>query len=345
MTPMNKGFVWMAGWLLLMSCTPESPEIIDPPAPESGHVFVLNEGNFQWGNASLDKYDPETKMLQSGLFQAINQFPLGDVLQSMTVFDGKMYLVVNNSGKIELLDPESLESIGTIDGLSSPRYFLGISSTKAYVSDLYANAVSVLDLATQSVSGKIPIEGWTEQMVLVNEQVFVTNVQRPYLFVLDPQSDQLIDSIRVRIGGNGIVRDKQGMLWLACGEILQPDVEGALYKIDPETRTVIDSFLFPIAQKPSELQMNAQGDALYFLTTAVVRMSIEATDLPADPLIPEEGGLWYGLGIDPATEEIYLADAIDYVQKGVILRYTSGGELIDEFRAGIIPGGFYFQEK
>ena len=46
------------------------------------------------------------------------------------------------------------------------------------------------------------------------------------------------------------------------------------------------------------------------------------------------------VSIDPNTSEVYVADAIDYQQKGIVYRYSPEGELLDEFRAGIIPGAF-----
>lgn len=41
--------------------------------------------------------------------------------------------------------------------------------------------------------------------------------------------------------------------------------------------------------------------------------------------------------VNPFNSEVYVADAIDYVQDGVILRYSPEGELLDEFYVGIIP--------
>jgi hypothetical protein len=37
---------------------------------------------------------------------------------------------------------------------------------------------------------------------------------------------------------------------------------------------------------------------------------------------------------------VYVADAIDYVQQGMIYRYSKDRELIDKFYVGIIPGAF-----
>lgn len=56
--------------------------------------------------------------------------------------------------------------------------------------------------------------------------------------------------------------------------------------------------------------------------------------------LPYNNTLYYGLTINPVNSEVYIADAIDYVQNGVVLRYSPDGELLDEFYVGIIPGAF-----
>jgi hypothetical protein len=46
------------------------------------------------------------------------------------------------------------------------------------------------------------------------------------------------------------------------------------------------------------------------------------------------------LTVSPKNGDVYVADAIDYQQQGMIYRYTEAGELVDEFYVGIIPGAF-----
>ncbi len=47
----------------------------------------------------------------------------------------------------------------------------------------------------------------------------------------------------------------------------------------------------------------------------------------------------------PYTGDIYLGDAIDQVQRGIVYRYKSDGTAIDTFKTGINPGFFYSKSK
>ena len=329
----------LVGWI---ACDHTPPPVNPSPSLENPGFFILNEGNFQRGNASLSFFDRSTDTLFDGVYEGVNQENLGDVLQSMSFFEGRAYLVVNNSQKIEVVDPLTLESLGRIDGMTSPRYFLGINPQKAYVSDLFAGALSVIDLENQSVMGKIELPGWTERMALVGNTALICNYDQPYLYLVDVQEDEITDSIAIGPRGEGIVVDKRGKVWVSTGAGISNNDPGALYEIDPQTWRVVQELRFPMGAAPSELQINAQGDSLFWLNQGVFAMNVQATALPTEPLIPEDG-LFYGLGVDPASGDVLVADAIDFVQRGVILRHSSAGEFLQEFRAGIIPGAFAFR--
>ena len=67
-------------------------------------LFICNEGNFQYGNATLSYYDPQTKVVQNEIFYRANAMKLGDVAQSMVIRDGVGWVIVNNSHVIFAID-------------------------------------------------------------------------------------------------------------------------------------------------------------------------------------------------------------------------------------------------
>ena len=69
-------------------------------------------------------------------------------------------------------------------------------------------------------------------------------------------------------------------------------------------------------------------------------MDVLDEELPTHPFIDSQGTIYYGLTICPRTGDVYIADAIDYVQQGMVYRYSKDKELIDSFYVGIIPGAF-----
>lgn len=330
--------------LALLGCNKDDGGPTQPPdLPDARTVFVLNEGNFQSGNASLGTFDPETQQTNEKVFEAVNDRALGDVLQSMTVFDGKGYLVVNNSGRIEVIDLETAESIQSIDGFDSPRYLLPLSDERAYVSDLSGGAISVLNLSSGQVEKEITVSDWTEQMVLAEGVVFVTAPLTNQLFMVDPLSDQLVGNIEVPFGPQFVRVDRDGMLWVLSTGKEVDDLKPALTRIDPVEKTILWSQFFEDFDPPGELEINAAGDQLCFLQGDVFLMGIDETALPKAVFIEAEGKLFYGLGIDPTDGTVYVSDAIDYVQKGKCYRYTAEGVALDVFETGIIPGDFAFK--
>ena len=82
-------------------------------------LFITNEGNFQYGNATLSYYDPETQQVQNEVFFRANGMKLGDVAQSMCIHDNKGWVVVNNSHVIFAIDLNTFKEVGRITNLTS----------------------------------------------------------------------------------------------------------------------------------------------------------------------------------------------------------------------------------
>lgn len=327
----------------MLSCKKEEEAIITTPfEAEHGSVYISNEGNFQSGNATVTYFNPANKTINDNPFKQVNNQSLGDICQSMNIINGKLYIVVNNSGKIEICDPYSLKKEFTISGLTSPRYIFAVNSSKAYVTDAYSNRISIINLNNHSISGTITINGWTEQLLSKNNKIFITNTSTEYLYIINPDTDLLTDSILISKGANSILEDLNGKLWILCGGDYLNTYNATLYRINPANNQIENSFTFSTGEFPSRLCLNSSGDSLYYLNNSVYKMGIEELSRPASPFIASSGNNFYGLAVDKSKNEIYISDAIDFIQKGKIFRYRADGSVIENFLAGIIPGDFLF---
>lgn len=327
--------------LLIISGCDKTPEddIIDPV--DGGRLYVCNEGNFQQANSSLSRFSLEDGSVVNNYYQSVNDETLGDIFQSMSFHNDNAYLVVNNSGKVIVADTDSMKHIHTFSGLTSPRYVLPINDSKAYVSDLFGG-IHILDLSNNTVSGNITLPGWTEEMALVNNKVYVCNPNTSQLYIINPQTDQVSDSVEVGFGPTSLVQDKDGHLWVLCSSY-QARLDKGIFQVDTQIDEFAKSLFFTdSADVASALRINSTKDSIYYLFKGgVKKMSITADDLPSDYFITPDNGALYGLAVDPQEGTVYTSDALDYVQSGIIRRYTAKGTLIDQFNAGIIPGNMY----
>ena len=187
--------------------------------------------------------------------------------------------------------------------------------------------------------------GSTEQMVQWGKYIYVNcwSYQNRILKI-DTESDKVVDELQVGIQPTSLVMDCYGKMWTITDGGYDGSPYGyeapSLYRIDAETFTIEQEFRFAKGDAPSEVQLNGRGDKIYWLNDDVWAMDVTADRVPVKPFIPYSDTIYYGLTIDPRSGEVYVADAIDYVQAGKIYRYSEQGERLDEFYVGIIPGAF-----
>jgi YVTN family beta-propeller protein len=312
---------------------------------QSADVMVVNEGNFGWGNGSLSLYRPQDKIVSNNVFsQANNSVPLGDVVQSAFQYNERIYVVANNSSKIEIIDEASFVSIATITGFNSPRYFLPINASKAYVSDLYSSSIQIVDINSKSINGSISANGWTEKMLLYEDTAYVCEMSADNVLLINTTNDLVLDSIKVGIQPNSLVIDKNNKIWVLCDGGFNESLP-QLLRINPQTRQIEVTLSFQnLSDSPNNLCINSSKDQLYFLNSDLFKMKITDLNLPTIPIFSGANKTFYGLGLAPNSDNIYVADAVDYVQNGQVYRLDSIGNTLDQFSSGIIPGNFLFLE-
>ena len=356
--------------MLAAACSNSDPGTEEETFDVSGQgVFVLCEGNFNAGNASLSYYNPETREVENAVFQRANDRRLGDTGQSITLRGTTAYIAVENSGIIWAIDAETFRvrgqlTTGQTEHMMNPRYIHFLTDEKAYVTDLYSPFITVFNPQSMSYLASISTEqptafGYnsTEQMVQHGTEVF-TNCwsYSNKILVIDTEHDVLSDSITLSSWQpKSLVLDARGKLWVVTdggyetAEDSFSDNIPHLYRIDAATHQIELDQTLDTDEGGVQLATSPDGTILYLINNDVYRMNITDSHLPVRPFITAERnarGLrnkLYGIGVNPRNGEIYVADAVDYSQAGVVRRYSPEGALLDQFRVGINPNGFSFK--
>lgn len=347
--------------LVFASCGPENPPVPEVTTVGKG-VFVINEGNFTYANASLTFYDPEMDTVANNLFYRVNGAPIGDVGQSLAMYDGKLYIVVNNSNYIYKVDAGTIVCDTTqpymLTDFVQPRYMLPVAPDKAYVSDLASTELWIVNPQTMTHTGTVSMGKSTETMVKVGREVYVANWSRYYVSgmenntvqVVDSENDMKVAEITVGTEPNGMVVDKNGEIWVMCeGDSydFEANVPSTLWKINTTTKQAVLVKTFDKAAL--NLAIDPTGNYLYFVYGGdwtnggdVHRLNVNQPDQEDDFVIPAEGKMFYKLFVNPQNGDIYLSDAKSYTVNGTVYRYSSDGVLLSSFDAGICPGFMLF---
>jgi DNA-binding beta-propeller fold protein YncE len=339
--------------LLLVSC--KTKEMDEAPEPYGVGVFITCEGPFQTGTGTISFFERYYGTVHQDIFEKVNDWPLGNIVNSMEIHNGKGYIVVNNAGKIEVVDPNTFKSAGTITGLSSPRYFIGITSSKAYVSD-WPYDIAVVDLNNFSVTKTLHSGVGPDRMLKYGDKVFVLNMYNSTFYsydstvtVIDTKADTVIKKIQIFNVPSGIVLDKNNKIWIICngrgydGYPSSTDSEGHLIRVNPNDYTIEKDFAFPDKTvHPAKLIINKSGDKLFYTySNAIYRFGINDASLSTSPFIPLSYTP-YGMGYDPSIDYIYESKAL-VNQNGWVFRYRAEtGAKVDSFKVGIYPGNFCF---
>jgi YVTN family beta-propeller protein len=343
---MKKLMVFIAVCIVLSSCMKisDNSKYSQGSFLTGGGVFVLNEGNFRGGNGSLSFYSYDSAKVYNDIFSNRNGRPLGDVPNSMTIIGEYAYIVVNNSGKIEVINKNTLESVATIEGLNSPRNISFANNNRAYITSLYSKSVTILDLMSNSILGYINLGHTSESIIVLGNKAFISNwAGGNKVMVVNTTNNQVMDSIEVGIEPESMVLDKNNMLWVLCNGGWERNNFAELIAINTSTDGIDKRLVFPTRiASPSCLQIDGLGETLYYLDNGVRKMDITASELPFYPFISESDKYYYKLGIDPVTSDIFVTDAVDYQQQGNVIYYKKDGAFVSTYKAGIIPGSMCF---
>lgn len=343
---------------VLASCSKDNTPTPEVPAERAG-LYVLNEGNIGGNNSTLTYFSYATKTATPNIFSAVNAGAgIGDTGNDIQVYGSKMYIVVNISSTVEVVDPKTTKSIKQIrlfDGsvARQPR-FVVFDKNKAFIST-YDGKVAVLDTATLTIDKYINVGRNPEQMVVSNGKLYVTNSGGLDSFTaLGPDKTvsvidltTLTETKKIEVGSNpiNIAADAYGDVYVLSYGTDYP-AKPVLTIINNVTDVVKSSASID-AGYAADFLIN--GDLAYYLTAAgKVKVYNVKTDAVSNENFISDGTTLtvpYSLAIDRTTGELFVTDAIDYRSNGLLFAFDKTGKKEYSVTVGVNPGAVAFVNK
>jgi YVTN family beta-propeller protein len=323
------------------------------PKGEYEHgVFIVNEGAFGHSSGSITYYNNTTSEIKQNILISSGAFA-GDEAQSMTFEDNKGYLVLSGDNKIQIVDANTFENLGTIasSDIFAPRY-MEVINDKAYISvwgpydanySLVNSYVLVYDLKTNATIKKIDTDEGTENLLYDGNYLFATNYNfgtSNTLSVINPKDNTLVKQIELAGGPSGMVIDAEGKLWVVCSDF----VSGKLFKINTSSLTI--EATINIAQAPNvDLAITPdKKNILYSIGNVIYKIPTNSTSEASQSFIDVKDAIsLYSFNVNPDNGEIWIGDALDFTSAGKFFIYNPDGSFKTKGDAGIGPGQFIFK--
>lgn len=345
-----KIFVRPAALVLLLSivltCRAEAQKTLEG-------IYVINEGAFLQGNASVTRYNAISGSVTQNAFFAKNGRPLGDVANSASVIGDYLYIVVNNSHTVEVVDINDLSSVARVEiddsNGGSPRHLLRVDDNRAFVTNLFGNSISVIDLNTNTVTNTFTVAGYPEALVLAGDKVFVALSglgSGNSVAVVDPVAMQVINTIEVGDNPQVIRVHSNGNVWVLCTGDYGFDENfnydplretfGEIHVIDPEDESTIR--IIETGGHPTDMKFHEESETLYLLNSGIQVVNTMTYEVEDEKLIDR---FFNSFSIIDTVDPMLIGGiAPDFSSGGRAVLYSLDGVAADSFATGIGPRDF-----
>jgi len=341
-------FLFVLG-IALFSCkkkktTPENPA---PEQLEQG-ILVLNEGLFNQNNSTLSWINTNDHSVSNSFFEDKTNRGLGDTGNDLKRYGGKIYIVVNVSSTVEILDATTGKSLQQISMINNnvpkqPRS-IAFYGSKAYVS-CYDGYVDVIDTTTLTITQRILVGSNPEGLAVSNGKLYVANsggLNSPNVdstvSVIDLTNNSELLKIVVGKNPGSVCVDNQGDVYVISRGNYS-SIPSRMHKINPQTDTKETSFTFDAA---GICPMNDHFLISYYNYSSGAS-SIGLFDTQTEQLVianyinTTNITTLYGVHYSTSTNTIYCSDANSFTNTGSIHLFSAIGNFIRTYNVGLNP--------
>lgn len=351
------------------SVIPEQEETVSPEeqSTEVRGFYLLNEGNMNMNKASLDYFDFSSGIYRRNIYNQANPEitkGLGDVGNDIAIYGSKLYVVVNVSNKVEVLDAKTSKRIKQVD-IANCRY-ITFHKGKAYVSAYLgtigdpqapAGNVSEIDTTSLQITRQVTVGRQPEEMAVVGEKLYVANSggysppnYESTISVIDLSNFTELKRIDVAINLHRLKKDKYGDLYVSSrGDYF--DIPSKLFVIDTQEDRVKKVFDIGVGN------FCIDDDAAYLYSmefsyqTGEYEISYKMINVKDEALLDSrfitdgtEQSIKNptGIAVHPASKDVFITDAKDYVSPGILYCFDKEGKKKWQVSTGDIPAHIAF---
>lgn len=351
---------------------PSDYEVVDAAvnaSAEPSGIYLVNQGNQGSNKARLDFLNFHNGFYIRDVFTEYNPEVvkgLGDTGNDVQVYKGKVFVAVNGSHKVEIMDAYSMKRLAQVD-VPNCR-FIAFDGNCAYVTSYVAKdkeslktqkgALYCIDLDTYKVTGQVTVGYQPEQLVIMDGKAYVANSggyvagYDDTVSVVDLKSMKVEYDIKVAINLGLMLVDAEGTIWVSSQGNFS-DVSSTLnYLVKKGDKYELGgSVNVPVSS------MALAGDKIYVigstytppawaLTTTYNIVNAKTRKLESGSFITDgtESDITtaYTVTVNPGNGDIYVTDAKDYVSSGTLHCYTGSGKHKWSVRTGDIPDRIAF---
>ena len=325
---------------------PVAPVLLSPAVGE----YILSEGSFGGNNTKLAFYTNNTVVTIGDFF--LQQNPtltagLGEIGNDAIVYGSKMYIVMNGSGRVTVLNAASAILIKNISFLNNtvnkqPRYAVGAKG-KVYVTS-YDNTVSVIDTTSLAIIKSIIVGANPEGIAASSNYLYVANsggfntTPDSTVSVIDLNTEQEIRKIKVGVNPYKVEINTAGNIFVsAYGDY--NNISASISVINGSTNTTSTNLGSSFAYS----NIRIFGDLAYLYNnyggTGTAKVYNTATNTVVRNEFITDGTVVqtpYGVNIDEQNGDVYIADAGNFTTAGKVICFNSMG--VKKFSFSTAPG-------
>ena len=333
------------------SCKKEDAVIPQPVLPAAKGIYVLTEGTFGGNNSKLAFRDAASSIVYPDFF--VQQNPaqaggLGDTGNDMLIYGGKIYIVMNNSANVTVLDAATGTFLARISFLNgtvnrSPRFAAGARG-KVFVTS-YDNSVSVIDTSLLTISSTITVGSNPEHIIATDNYLYVANsggLNYPdvdsTVSMIDLNTLTEVAKVTVGLNPQRLEENAQGNIIVSgYGLAFVPQPVPAFVRMfDPQTRQVIPT----PAQEFSHVR--SFGNNAYVFSNyggSILKVLNASTlDVVRDNFVTDGTVVTnvYAVDVDEQNGDVFICDSKDFVSGGEVFCFDQAGR--KKYSFSVAPG-------